>query len=249
MTSLTIVHDATHANIAHLPPGPSAGYTTGTPDIRWTTTDWQHHPAALRIDQDTSASDTTADVLDVERGAATPADCPGWYKRAEASYKAATRPGQRHPAIYTSAANVTAVVNALITGGLITVGVRSGPGLWVANWNLTDAQAAGEVVAAAGPFPIIGVQFHSGAFYDTSVFAAAWRSAVSAVPPPLPAAHTGPYRHLTKAGDTLDHIAARRGTTAQHLLEVSAKAYKPADLLMLAGAKLPPGLPYYTTNQ
>lgn len=215
MTSLTLVHDAIHANITHLPPGPSAGYTTGTPDIRWTTTDWQHHPAAIRIDQDASATDATADVLDVERGAATEADCPGWYKHAAASYMAGTRPGQRHPAIYTSAANVTNVANALIAGG-----VHSGPGLWVANWNLTDAQAAGDVVAAAGPFPIIGVQFHSGAFYDTSVFASAWRSAVSATSLPSPGA--GPFTQPTQPGDTFAKIAVARNTSIEHLAQVNA---------------------------
>jgi LysM repeat protein len=230
MTSLTIVHDAIHANITHLPPGPSAGYTTGTPDIRWTTTDWQHHPAALRIDQDASATDHTADVLDVERGAATFADCPGWYKAALHSYTTAARPGQRHPAIYTSAASVTAVVNALNAGG-----VHSGPGLWVANWNLTDPQAAAEVAAAAGPYPIIGVQFHSGAFYDTSVFASAWRSAVSAVPAPPPPP-VGPFEHHTVAGDTWAKIATARNTTIEHLAQLNA------------GVELLPGQRYLTTN-
>jgi hypothetical protein len=226
MTSLTIVHDAIHANITHLPPGPSAGYTTGTPDIRWTTTDWQHHPAALRIDQDASATDHTADVLDVEGGAATFADCPGWYKAALHSYTTAARPGQRHPAIYTSAASVTAVVNALNAGG-----VHSGPGLWVANWNLTDPQAAAEVAAAAGPYPIIGVQFHSGAFYDTSVFAAAWRSAVSA-------AAVGPFEQPTQPDDTLAKIAFKRNTTIEHLAQVNAGV----PLVTLAKR-------YLTTNQ
>ena len=216
MTSLTLVHDAIHANITHLPPGPSAGYTTGTPDIRWTTTDWQHHPAAIRIDQDIAASDFTADVLDVERGAASNSVAASWYRQTRAAYDAGKRPGQRQPAIYTSAANVTDLVNALIADG-----VHSGPGLWVANWNLTDAQGSADVVAAAGPFPIIGVQFHSGAFYDTSVFASAWRSAVStAAPTPPPAG--GPFQQPTQAGDTFAKIAVARNTSIEHLVQVNA---------------------------
>jgi hypothetical protein len=40
------------------------------------------HPGAVRIDQDPAASDPTADVLDIEAGAATPASAPGWVRRA-----------------------------------------------------------------------------------------------------------------------------------------------------------------------
>ena len=101
--SIVLAHDAIHANVAHLPAGQAAGYTTGSSDIRWTAQDWAHHPAAVRIDQDATASDLTADVLDVERGAATNGEAAHWYTMALRSFTAGTRPGQRHPAIYTSA--------------------------------------------------------------------------------------------------------------------------------------------------
>ena len=170
-------HDCIHANISHLPPGQSAGYTTGSPDIRWTAADWAAHPKAIRICQDTAASDTTADVLDVERGAATNSETARWYSSARTSYTAGTRPGQRLPAVYTSAANVTALVNALKAAG-----VSSGPRLWIANWNLSDTQAAAAVVAASGPYPIIGVQYASGQFYDSDVFSSTWLGGVSTLP-------------------------------------------------------------------
>lgn len=165
--------DAIHLNIGHMPPGQRCGYTTGTTDIRWTNADWAANPGAVRIDQD-FGSKPSSDVLDVERGAATPADSPVWSKQAMTDFDSAARPGQRRPAIYMSAVNVTPVVNALIAGG-----VTSGVGLMVANWSLTEAQAIADVVAAAGPFPIIGVQYSNGTFYDFDVFDGGWLADVS----------------------------------------------------------------------
>ena len=170
--------DVTHVFIASAPPGQLAGYTTGSGGIAWTAADWAAHPGAIHIDQDAAASDGTADVLDVEHGAATPAECPGWVKRAIAAVTAGTRPGQRKPAIYCSANTVTAVVNALVAGG-----VSTGCGLWIANWNLTSAEAVSAVKAAAGPFPIIGVQFADPGNYDDDQFSSAWLANVSAKPP------------------------------------------------------------------
>lgn len=184
------VLDATHAGIGALPRGAqAAGYTTGSADIRWTAADWASHPGAVRIDQDASATDHTADVLDVENGAAIPAECPGWYRAALASYEAGRRPGQRHPAIYCSLFTLPAVANALVSAG-----ITSGPGLWLANWNLSEAGAAALVTyGSATPFPVTGVQYSDqggGGAYDLSVFSSAWLAAVSAgvpVKPPAPA--------------------------------------------------------------
>src|SRR5690242_9680315 len=146
---IVAAHDAIHANVGQLPPGQAAGYTTGTSDIRWTSADWAAHPGAVRIDQDFAALDPSADVLDVERGAATFADCPVWSKRAIEDFNAAVRPGQRRPAIYFSASSVHDVVNALVNGG-----VNSGVGLFVASWGIGESAAMAEVEAASGPFPI-----------------------------------------------------------------------------------------------
>ena len=175
--------DATHANIAQLPPGLQyAGYSTGSPDIRWTAEDWAAHPGALRIDQDAGASDGTADYLDVERGAATNAEAAGWYRRALLSYRAATRPGQRWPGIYTSQSNVTWLVNSLIAGG-----VTSGPKLIIAKWDLgATVDDILRIAEAFGPFPIVGMQIMNAGAYDVDLFSAAWLGAVSKLPPPVP---------------------------------------------------------------
>ena len=213
--SIVLAHDAIHANVSHLPPGQAAGYTTGTPDIRWTAADWAAHPKAVRICQDAAAADTTADVLDVEFGAATNGEAGPWYKQALHSWQNATRPGQRHPAIYTSAGNVTLLVNALIGHG-----VSSGPGLWVANWNLSNAQAVADVIAASGPYPIVGIQYASGPFYDTSVFSGSWLAAVSSpVQQPAPGQ---PQRVEAPGGKSWRQLAHEHGTTVARSVWLTA---------------------------
>src|SRR5947207_13081439 len=130
MTIATVtVCDATRANIASLPKGMAAGYATGSGSVPWGAADWKAHPGAVRIDQApaNTAANELCDILDIERGAATLADCAPWVKAAAANWAAARRPGQRRPAIYMSLSEVTPVVNALIGGG-----VHSGAGLWVA---------------------------------------------------------------------------------------------------------------------
>lgn len=204
--------DGIHDNISHLPPGQVCGYTTGSPAIRWTNADFNAHPGAVRIDQD-FGSKPSSDVLDVERGAATPADAPAWAKQAMADFDSAARPGQRRPAIYMSASNVTTVVNALIAGG-----IKSGVGLFVANWSLTESQAIAEVVAAAGPFPIIGVQYSNGTYYDFDVFDGGWLADVSG--------SLNPVRELqvTRRGFTSLTVAWK----ADGATSYTVKAYWPA---------------------
>jgi hypothetical protein len=184
MTIATVtVCDAIHANTGHLPAGLAAGYTTGTGIVPWTAEDWKAHPGAVRICQDPGATDTTADILDVEAGAATLSDVTQWARGAAVNYAAAKRPGQRRPAVYMSLSAVTPVVNALIAGG-ITAGVS----LWIANWNLTAAEATALVHLGGGPFPVIGVQYRNAGLYDVSEFSAPWLGAVSGAPaPPAPA--------------------------------------------------------------
>lgn len=154
-----------------------AGYDTGSGSVPWTAKQFAAHPGAVHIDQDPAARDPLADALDVESGAATFADCPVWSRKAQRDYETIARPGQRTPAIYESASNVTPVVNALIGGG-----VTSGVGLWVANWNLTETEAIDEVLNASGPFPIIGAQYASGNLGDFDVWSRKWLENVSGAP-------------------------------------------------------------------
>ena len=199
--SITVGYDAIHAHIGHLPPGAQvAGYSTGIgPAIKWTAADWSAHPGAVRIDQDPAASDPAADVLDVETGAATVADVPGWVTRAIKDYNSAARPGQRWPAIYVNGSNIHNVANALSAARL------TGIGLWLATWGTSEAQAIADVNAASGPYPLVGIQFASGAFYDTDVWSAAWLAGVS---------RPGPVRHATDGKTSITGYAHSRSMHA-----------------------------------
>lgn len=170
---LVTVHDATGNNEGTLPAGMAAGYLTGSDGIAWTAAQFSAHPGALRIDQAPSADVPTADVLDVEGGAAQPGSAPAWVGIARRSIAVKARIGQRIlPVIYMSASNVTTVINSL-TGA----GIKHDVGLWVANFNLTRAEAESMVQNSGGPFPIVGVQFTDNppdGTYDTSVFSAAY---------------------------------------------------------------------------
>lgn len=199
--SIQIAYDCIRVNIGRAPAGLLAGYTTGSSDIRWSAADWRAHPGAVRIDQDPAASDDTADVLDVEAGAATLADVPGWSRRALASYRAGKRPGQRSPLIYCSQVNVTPVANVLTGAGLADGSV----GLFIANWNLSQVEAVAEVLAASGPFPVHGLQFRNAGSFDIDVFSAAWLSARSG---PAPGSFGPPRNLAVTAGDAtvrVDH--------------------------------------------
>lgn len=62
------------------------------------------------------------------------------------------------------------------------------------------------------------------------------------------AAPGGPHRHTAPGGQTLAQIAAARNTTAEHLADVTARAFTAADVTVLAHLPLPAGTPYYTSN-
>ena len=192
-------YDATTGNVAYLPRGQAAGYTTG-PGVAWTPEQWAAHAGALRICQDPGATDATEDYLDAESGAATLADGPGWYERARASFEKAVRPGQRWPAIYESENAVTDVVNALIAGG-----VTSGCGLIIAEWGLSFAEAVALVANPSGPFPVVGVQWKDAGPYDCNVFSVPWLRTVSGQkppPPPPPGTYGRPRNLRAVGGDT-----------------------------------------------
>jgi hypothetical protein len=175
--SITLGFDATHQFISQLPAGcQAAGYDTGGGSVAWTEADWAAHPGAVHIDQDPGAGDGNSDVLDCENGAVPVGspEIPLWVKRAQAAWNCSARPGQRTPVLYCSASNVTANINALASGG-----VSSGAGLWIADWTGTDAQAIAEIIAASGPFPVIGGQFQDLGDIDADVWSTTWLQNVS----------------------------------------------------------------------
>lgn len=187
MTVATVpVYDAIGANVSSLPSGLAAGYSTGSGDVPWSAAQFAARPGTVEIDQTpvNTPVNEEADVLDVENGAATVADVPGWCEAAAANFASGKRPGQRTPAVYCNLSNVTGVVNALVAAK-----IAGGVSLWLANWNLNEAEAAALVTLANGPWPVVGVQYANAGAYDVSVFSAAWLARVSGgapVTPPAP---------------------------------------------------------------
>src|SRR5215475_13999770 len=181
MVAVTEGIDVTSANFDVLRLGvQAAGYTTGSRDIRWTGEQFAQFPDAVRLDQDPSASDRTADILDVENGAATVGECAAWKKQAQAAFLNAVRPGQREPGIYCSASMVTPVVNALVAGG-----VTHCP-LWVASWGIGMNSAISMLNASTGPYPIVAVQYANNGSFDSDVFILDWLNKRSKAAPPKP---------------------------------------------------------------
>lgn len=188
--AVTDVYDATTGNVQNLPPGAlAAGYDTG-PGVAWTPEQWAAHPGALHYDQDPAASDTTADLLDVEAGAATALEAANWKKRAQAKFEAKTRPGQREPAIYCSGSKMTGIVNALLAGGVTSCPfvIAAYPGGDLA---AARAAAAAIIEAANGPFPVVGRQYADLGDYDANVFRNDWLATGGNTPPPPSPAPAG----------------------------------------------------------
>jgi hypothetical protein len=236
-TKAVVGYDVIGANLSHAPAGAQlAGYTTGTGPVPWPASAWAQHPTAVRICQDPGATDHTADVLDVESGAATFGDCAPWAKAALGNFAKGTRPGQRQPVIYASGSAITPVVNALIAGG-----VKSGVGLWVANWSIGEAVAFADVVNASGPFPIMAVQWKSGAFYDTDVFSQDWLSNRSG--------GGSLHEHTSAAGDTIGKIADGRNMTSAGWVALQAKLDAANAETLLDAATLKTGTKWLSVNK
>lgn len=178
-------YDATTTNQHLLPRGAQwAGYTTG-PGVEWTPQQLDEQKGTVRICQDASLSDATADVADIEFLAGTVGGVPGWVIRAREAIQKGERPGQRKmPCAYQSASWVTSVVNSLIRNH-----ITGGVGLWIAHFGVPEAQAIQEVLMAAGPFPVVGFQYSdngdNGA-YDEDVFSTAWLADTVGGPTPPP---------------------------------------------------------------
>jgi hypothetical protein len=150
VTTVTMI-DATGACSAVIPSNTPkvAGYVTGSGGVQWTPADWSRFSPSqvIRIDQSPGTGDLQAQVKDVEPGAASNDDALSWgLGRRAAGFV---------PCWYTSRDNLTPLLNTLDAGGL-----TSGQ-LWVADWSLNEDEAAAQVKAQSGPFPVKAIQWAS----------------------------------------------------------------------------------------
>ena len=99
-----------------------AGYGDGMlPGQPWSSADWARFPNAIKLVV-VLFPQHVGDILDIENGAASPADAPGWCDRF-------SRPGRRAPSLYVNRSNWAAVRAA--------VGARS-VDYWVATLDGTQ---------------------------------------------------------------------------------------------------------------
>ena len=152
----TVMIDAIHANVGNVPASTPkvAGYVTGTPDIRWTHQDWQRFPRAgtLRIDQSPGLAEyasNAASVADIEPGAGT----VGAFVTASQS-----RLRLHRLLWFYGTQSVISQVSAALTAAGIPL---SECGAWLANWNLSEAEADAALGTAIAGIRIVGVQWAS----------------------------------------------------------------------------------------
>lgn len=164
------------------------GYGTGA--YTWSAADWARFPAASHCVIDITGSNPTADVLDIENGAATPAQAPAWT-RAHAK-------SSGFPAIlYVNRSNQPTVEDVMTAAGL---GLGHDYVWWVATLDGTET-----LPDMTG---VWGVQYEgaaqTGGHFDQSIiYDDAWK------PPPPPVMH---YAAPAPPGRWLDATLTGRGT-------------------------------------
>jgi len=156
MQTVTMI-DTIGGSARNIPDGTArvAGYVTGSGDVPWSQADWSRFPAAarVRIAQQPGTDPITADVLDVETGAATPADSAGWIlSRIVAGYT--------WSAVYGTASTLKAVRSALIA-------FAPAPWwyghvyCWLAEWSLSEEQAVRVLGTEVAGMTCVAVQWAS----------------------------------------------------------------------------------------
>jgi hypothetical protein len=144
---------------ANEPPGGDVyfGYINGRWGDYWAVRRrWPHLP----VDSITVNADTDADWLDVEWGDATNTDAPRWVRRQQAR-------GVARPGIYTSLANVAALLDELAKNGISRAEIR----LWTAHYTPT-AHICTPACGYGMPTTADGTQWRSTATFDESLLAA-----------------------------------------------------------------------------
>lgn len=148
-------------NAADVPNLPMvAGYVSGP--YTWTAAEWALHPGAVKVRIATQANVNDGDVLDVERGDATPGEAPGWV----AMRKAAGHPA---PCIYMNQSTWPACIAAF--------GGGPQPLWWVANYDDVAAIPPGAIAKQYAD------STQTGGHFDLSNVADYWPGVD---PPPQP---------------------------------------------------------------
>lgn len=148
--------DTIHDNVGNIPAGTPrvAGYVTGSPDIKWTAQDWARFPKAGKapVDQSPGLSAYAANeamIADIEPQAGTiPAYVAACKERLSA---------RQTLCFYCSQAVVAQVSAALVSAKI----PLSNCWVWIANWNLSQAEADAVLGTAVSGVKVVAVQWAS----------------------------------------------------------------------------------------
>lgn len=191
----TRASDIPHDNLAVV-----LGYGDGI--FMWSSADWALFPNTIVPLSIVVFADDIGDILDVERGDASPSDVPGWVRRFN-------RPHRRKPTIYANRSTWPEVVSALQSAG-IEVGA--------VDWAAATLDGTADVPGAA-LVQYKGQDMTHGHYDEWLILDPGWVGAAPPVPPqpvptPIPTPTTQPgFSYTIQAGDTLSGIAARCGVS------------------------------------
>jgi hypothetical protein len=162
-TTMPTMYDACdYLNIPTVtPPTIVAGYIDG--GCKWPAEAWHHFPGAYVVQIATSPLTLAGEVLDVETGAATPAEAPAWCAARRAA-------GLAGPVVYVELSKWATTQNEF------TVQSIPQPYWWVATWNNKPEVIPGSIATQyKGPL---------APGYDTSVVLPTFRWADPTTPTP-----------------------------------------------------------------
>ena len=181
-----------------------AGYLNGL--YAWTSAEWGLFPHAEHVTISVTASADAGDVLDVERGDATPDQAAGWIDRRKAS-------GLHRPTIYCSRLTIPAVRQAT---GTRLLGIDYD--IWCADYTGSPH----EVTAPGVPARLCAAtQYESTPGWDASaVYDDGWPHRAAPVPPqpPTTTVEVDVKLDVLRQGSTGQQVANWQGLLVAHAL-------------------------------
>lgn len=150
--------DATHANAGNIPTDvvKVAGYDTGTTDIDWTDGDWKRFPNAGKVVIDQSYKESPgfgnyakgkANIADVEAGTGSVADAVKATRERISNGEEGW--------VYGSRKTIEEIA------GELTGKEQAKTGAWLADWNLSEAEAIAMLGSSIGGVRVVAVQWAS----------------------------------------------------------------------------------------
>lgn len=152
----TLMIDTIHDNVGNIPVSTPrvAGYVTGTPDIKWTPRDWGRFPKSGKAPIDQSPglaayASSGAMIADIEPLAGT---VPAYVRACRERLRAG------HTLCFYCSQSIVAQVSAAMVNAKIPL---NNCWVWIANWNLSQAEANAVLGTTVAGVKVVAVQWAS----------------------------------------------------------------------------------------